>query len=145
MDPRLISRLDVDLRVVIEWNTEATDIDLWVEEPSGETAIFSNPGTELGGLLSNDMTVGFGPEEYVLRHAPNGEFTIKANVYSVDSLNPNGASTVTARLIYDYGRPTERMERRDIELLPTDEGEEDAVLVGKIVFDRPAGKAAQRR
>ena len=34
LDPRLRALLDVDLRVVIEWNTGATDMDLWVDEPT---------------------------------------------------------------------------------------------------------------
>ena len=72
LDPRLIALLDVDLRVVIEWNSEATDVDLWVDEPSGERAIYHNPRTAIGGRLSNDMTQGFGPEEYLLRRAPAG-------------------------------------------------------------------------
>ena len=144
LDPRLIALLDVDLRVTIEWNSEATDVDLWVDEPSGERAIYHNPRTALGGRLSNDMTQGFGPEEYLLRRAPNGSFKVRANVYAVDQLNPNGASTVTARLIYDYGRPTERVERRDIELAPGEE-DEHAVLVGKVTFKRAkTAKAASR-
>lgn len=40
LDPRLVALLDVDLRIVIEWNSPATDLDLWVAEPSGEPAIY---------------------------------------------------------------------------------------------------------
>jgi len=90
LDPRLIALLDVDLRVVIEWNSEENDIDLWVDEPNGERAIYSNPRTVIGGRLSNDMTSGYGPEEYLLRRAPNGTFTVRANVYAADRINPNG-------------------------------------------------------
>jgi tetratricopeptide (TPR) repeat protein len=135
LNPKLLARMDVDLRVVIEWNTAATDIDLWVEEPNGEMVMYSEPLSAIGGHLSNDMVQGFGPEEYLLRRAPNGTFKVRANVYAVDALNPNGATTVTARLIYDYGRPTERTERRDIELAPS-QGNKDPVLVGKVVFKR---------
>jgi uncharacterized protein YfaP (DUF2135 family) len=127
--------MDLDLRVTIEWNTGNTDIDLWIEEPDGETVMYSNRLSRIGGHLSNDMTQGFGPEECLLRRAPNGTFEIRANVFAVDRLNPNGASTVTARVVYDYGRPTERTERRDIELAPS-QGNEKPVLVGKVVFDR---------
>jgi hypothetical protein len=118
LDRRLIALLDVDLRVVIEWNTEQTDLDLWVDEPNGERAIYSNPKTLIGGRLSNDMTRGYGPEEYLLRRAPAGTFTVQANVFSADRLNPNGASRITAWLIHDFGRPGEREEVVDLELLP---------------------------
>ena len=92
--------------------------------------------------MSNDMRRGFGPEQYLLRRAPNGTFQIRANVFAVDTLNPNGASTVTAHLIYDYGRPTERTERRDIELAPS-RGDAKPVLVGRVVFKRPASAKVQ--
>jgi uncharacterized protein YfaP (DUF2135 family) len=134
LDPRLVAPLDVDLRVVIEWNSEATDIDLWVDEPNGERAIYNNPRTAIGGRLSNDMTSGFGPEEYLLRRAPNGTFTVRAHVYAADRINPNGASSVTARLIRDYGRPTQSEQVIDIELMPDDRSRER--LIGKIDFRR---------
>lgn len=132
LDPRLIALLDLDLRVVIEWNTEATDVDLWVDEPSGERAIFHNPRTAIGGRLSDDMTQGFGPEEYMLHRAPAGTYEVRANVFSADRLNPNGAQRVTARIIRDFGRRNEREEVVDIELLPTDQTRER--LVGRVRF-----------
>jgi hypothetical protein len=131
LDPRLVALLDVDLRVVIEWNTAATDMDLWVKEPNGELAMYSNPLTQIGGRLSNDMTFGFGPEEYLLRRAPDGRFSVDVNVFAADRLNPNGATSVTARLIHDFGRPGERTEMLDLELDPDDEG---AVPLGAFIL-----------
>jgi tetratricopeptide (TPR) repeat protein len=146
LDPRLIALLDVDLRVVIEWNTEETDLDLWVDEPNGERANYSNDETRIGGRISNDMTNGYGPEEYLLRRAPAGTFTVRADVYSADELNPNGASRITARLIRNFGRPDEKEETVEIELLPesengqadqnSDEEDDDVRLIGKIRFRR---------
>ncbi|HEX8126469.1 MAG TPA: VIT domain-containing protein [Allosphingosinicella sp.] len=134
LDPRLIALLDVDLRVVIEWNTDATDLDLWVDEPNGERAIYSNPRTLVGGRLSKDMTRGYGPEEYLLRRAPDGTFTVRANVFAADRINPNGASRITAHLIRDFGRPEEREEAVDIEVLPREARGER--LIGKIRVSR---------
>jgi hypothetical protein len=138
LDPRLVALLDVDVRVVIEWNTEQTDLDLWVDEPNGERAIYNNPLTAIGGHLSNDMTQGYGPEEYLLRRAPSGAFTISANTFAADAINPNGPSRITARLIRDFGRPSEREEVVDIELIPGGEGDDDEKVrrVGRI-FIRP--------
>jgi len=132
LDSRLIALLDVDVRVVIEWNTEETDLDLWVDEPNGERAMYDNELTRMGGRMSNDMTDGYGPEEYLLRRAAPGTYTIRADTYSADEINPNGPSRITARLIRDFGRRTEREEVVDIELLPGDD-EEDEVKVGRIV------------
>jgi tetratricopeptide (TPR) repeat protein len=121
--PELIALLDLDIRVVIQWNTAATDLDLWVDEPNGDRAIFSNRLTAIGGLLSEDMQEGYGPEEYALRRAASGEYRVHIDVYATDSINPNGATTVTARLIHDFGRPTQHEESVDIELLPDAQGE----------------------
>jgi hypothetical protein len=136
LDRRLIALLDLDLRVVVEWFTEATDIDLWVNEPTGEQAIFHNPRTRIGGRLSNDMTSGFGPEEYLLRVAPAGTYEVRANVFAADRLSPNGAQRVTARIIRDWGRPTEREEIVDLEILP-DDGERTR-RIGNVTFGGPA-------
>jgi uncharacterized protein YfaP (DUF2135 family) len=142
LDPRLIALLDVDVRIVIEWNTEETDLDLWVDEANGERAYYGNTETRMGGRISNDMTDGYGPEEYLLRRAPAGTFTVRADVFSSDELNPNGGSRITARLIRNFGRPDEKEELVEIELLPDsadedDEQEEGGVrLIGKIRIRR---------
>ena len=127
--PGLIALLDLDLRVVIQWNTAATDIDLWVDEPNGERAIYNYPRTLIGGRLSNDMTAGYGPEEYLLRRAAPGRYRVFIHAYAHDALNPNGATTVTARFIYGFGRPNEHEELVDVELMPAESGEK---LVGTI-------------
>ncbi len=128
LDDRLRALLDVDLRVVIEWNTAATDMDLWVDEPNGERAIYSNPRTAIGGRLSNDMTQGFGPEEYLLRRSATGEYSISVHVYDADEINPNGSTVITARLFRDYGRPNQSEQTMEIELEPGEAGER---LIGK--------------
>ncbi|MBO9624108.1 MAG: hypothetical protein J7500_15475 [Sphingomonas sp.] len=133
LDRRLIALLDTDIRVVAEWNTDATDLDLWVDEPNGERAIYSNPRTAIGGHLSNDMTRGFGPEEYFLRRAPEGTYTVRAHVFAGDRIDPNGPSVVAVHLIRDFGRPNEREESVDIEVLGKDAGEK---LVGRLVVGK---------
>lgn len=124
LDPRLRALLDVDVRVTIEWNTGATDMDLWVDEPSGERAIYSHPRTAIGGRLSNDMTSGYGPEEYLLKRAIPGEYRISVNVYAADRINPNGTTVVTAHLIRNFGRPTQSEETMELELEPDSSGEQ---------------------
>jgi hypothetical protein len=128
LDQRLRKLLDVDLRVVIEWNTGATDMDLWVDEPNGERSIYNNALTAIGGRLSNDMTDGFGPEEYLLRHAARGEYRISVNVYDTDVINPNGSTVVTARLFRNFGRADQSEQTMEIELVPEEKGEK---LIGR--------------
>jgi hypothetical protein len=123
LDPRLTKNLHSDVRVVLDWSNDDADIDLWVDEPNGERAIYDNPRTAIGGHLSNDMTDGFGPEEYFLRKAAKGRYTVRAKVFSPDRLDPNGTSRVTARLIRDWGRPTQREESIDLDLQRGQDGE----------------------
>lgn len=138
LDKRLVALLDVDLRVVMEWNTDQTDMDLWVDEPTGERAIYSNQKTQIGGRLSNDMTHGYGPEEYLLHRAPNGKYVVRVNVYATDRLNPNGATTVKAHVFRNWGRPNEEEQVLEIELLGK---AKDAYVIGTVKVEGSKVKA----
>ena len=59
--------VDVDLRVVMGWDRDLTDVDLIIVEPSGEECYSYNNHTAIGGMLSRDFTHGYGPEEYLVR------------------------------------------------------------------------------
>lgn len=141
LDKRLVQNLDTDLRILLEWNTDHTDMDLWVDEPSGERAIYSHPRTVIGGRLSNDMTQGYGPEEYLLRRAMNGQYEVRANVFASDRLNPNGSTTVRARIFRNWGRPDQEEQVLEIELK---KGEGGTQLVGKITVG-PTSAPPRRR
>lgn len=129
-NPSLIALLDTDIRVVVDWSTDASDLDLWVDEPTRERAIYNNPLTAIGGHLSNDMTQGYGPEEYLLRRAPAGTYIVQANVFAADRLDPNGASVLTAHLFRNFGRPNQQEQVVDIELTRDSAG---AKMIGRIV------------
>jgi len=60
VDHRFLANMTVDLRVCIFWDTDLTDVELHVIEPSGEEAYSFNNKTASGGFLSRDMTSGFG-------------------------------------------------------------------------------------
>ena len=143
LDPRLIANLDMDLRIVVEWKNENLDVDMWLKEPNGELASYYNDDTRIGGRLSPETTDGSGPEQYLLRRAADGTYVLKAEIYSEDALNPNGSARVIARLIRDFGRPGQREEMVEVELLPDsqdenegDEEDEDRVPVARIRIRR---------
>jgi hypothetical protein len=129
LDKRLIALLDVDMRITLEWNTDETDMDLWVDEPGGERVIYSHRNSAAGGRLSNDMRYGFGPEEYLIHHAPDGAYTVRVNVYATDRINPNGATTVRVHIYRNYGRPNEQMQTLELELTKADDA---AHVVGAV-------------
>ncbi|WP_265535903.1 YfaP family protein [Sphingomicrobium astaxanthinifaciens] len=114
LDPRIVKNLDSDLRVTIEWTADATDLDLHVDEPTGEHVFYGHRQSFSGGWMSNDMMQGFGPEEYWIRKAPGGSFKVSSSVFRRDRIDPNGAPWLRARLIRDFGRPTERVDYVDV-------------------------------
>lgn len=116
LDPRLRAQMDVDLRVVLDWNTEHTDYDLWVDEPSRERVMYSHNRSNSGGRLSNDMTQGYGPEEYLLKTAPQGRYEVRADGYRGDRFNPNGVTTIRAHLYRNWGRPNQAVETFEVDL-----------------------------
>jgi Ca-activated chloride channel family protein len=130
LDKRFIKLLDVDMRVVAAWHADQADIDLWVIEPAGETANYRNQLTTIGGRVSNDMTAGFGPEEYLLKKAPKGKYTVKVHYYGADGVMPTGAVKLIVDVYTGYGRQHEKREILTIEL----ENKEDQYLVGEIEF-----------
>ena len=66
IDKKLIQNFDVDVRVILTWNTDDCDIDLWVTDKDGEKCYYGNRITANGGRLSRDFTQGYGPEEFCI-------------------------------------------------------------------------------
>ena len=114
-----------DLRVVIDWNTDYTDLDLLVHEPSGEIAYFSNTETTIGGFMSNDMTEGYGPEQYLLNYAIAGTYKITAKYFSDSEYDPNGPVTIRTRITRHFGSEDQTTETIIMEL--SDEKDEEDV------------------
>lgn len=81
VDPRFLDPVAVGLRVVLSWDADNTDIDLWVIDPSGDTAIYSQPRTRTGGHMSQDFTQGYGPEVYTIRRPLPGTYRVKVNYF----------------------------------------------------------------
>ncbi len=116
LDSRLRANLDCDLRIVMGWDADATDLDLHVLQPDGEEAFYGKNRTACGGLVSPDCTQGYGPEEYLLRRAGAGNYQIKAHYYGSRQTGLLGPATVSATVILDWGRPTERSQRLTLRL-----------------------------
>ena len=50
-----------DIVLIINWNTNNTDVDLHVIDPTGEECYYRNRETKIGGKLTIDVTEGYGP------------------------------------------------------------------------------------
>jgi len=130
VDPRLIKLLACDVRIVMTWDADNTDIDLHVIEPSGERAYYSHNRTTIGGLVSKDFTRGYGPEEYLVRKAMHGVYAIEAKYYGSSSARLLGAVTLRVDIFTDFGRPDEQHRSITRRLKQAKE----IVAVGKIEF-----------
>ena len=117
VDPRLRKNLPVALRAVLTWDADNCDVDLWVADPSGETAKYDNPLTRQGGRMSRDFTGGYGPEEFILHHPQAGIYQVKINYYGDRRQTALGPVTVQVRLITDFGLPTQHEQRITVRLV----------------------------
>ncbi len=110
-----------DLRVSMSWNTDGTDVDLWVIEPSGEKCFYSHNRTKSGGELSQDQTQGYGPERYQVTKALTGEYRIMAHYYSPNRNLLGGETHVNVVVTRFAGTPQEIVERHTVILKKHDE------------------------
>jgi len=104
IDKRLLSSpLDVDLRVCLSWDTDMTNVELHVGEPTGEVCYSFHNKTRIGGMESRDFTRGYGPIEYVIRNAVAGTYNIQVKLF--DSMKMFYGTTVLVQIWTNYGRP----------------------------------------
>lgn len=132
IDKRMIFPLPVDVRVVLNWNKNDTDIDLWLTDPTGEKGYYSNPKTKIGGRISNDFTSGYGPEQFMIKKAIKGKYKIEVNYYGDRQINISGPTTVTAEIYTRYS--TGKQERKVI-VLPMDASNKNGNLIGEFNFN----------
>ena len=131
IDKRLVKLLDCEARIVLTWDSDLTDMDLWVTEPSGELCMYSHNRTTIGGRLSNDFTQGYGPEEYCIRKAMKGQYKIQANFFGSRQQSLSGPTTLQAEVITNFGRPNETRQALTLRL----EKAKDVVDVGTITIE----------
>lgn len=131
VNKKLIADLPVDMRVVINWNSQNTDIDLWVTDPNQEKCFYSNPATAIGGRLSNDFTGGYGPEQFLLKKALKGKYKIEVDFFNDGSLTLAGPAAVMAE-IYTYY--SSGKQERKIVTIYLDRSKERSVGIGEFSF-----------
>lgn len=108
VDPRLLKNLALDLRAVLTWDADNTDIDLWVTDPTGEKAYYGHRFTDQGGRMSLDFTGGYGPEEFSLKSAQPGKYRVEAQYFGDRRQNITGATTLQVRLTTGFGTKQQR-------------------------------------
>ena len=116
IDRRLLQNFPVDIRVVLTWNTDDCDIDLWVTDPDGEKCFYGNKLTQNGGRISRDFTQGYGPEEFCIKQAVKGKYKIEANYYGTHSQKILQPVVVQAEVYTNFGTPYQKKEVLTLQL-----------------------------
>ena len=127
IDARLLKNLPLDLRVIMTWDADNTDMDLWVTDPNGERCMYSFPLTYQGGRMSNDFTRGYGPEEFSLKTAKPGKYKVEANYYGNSQQILAGATTLQVKLTTNFGKAKQQEQIITLRLKDAKE----TVLVGE--------------
>lgn len=110
-----------DLRVTMTWNTDNTDVDLWVTDPSGEKCYYAHPRTAAGGHLLEDVTRGFGPERFQLSDAPSGEYHVQAHYYGNNGNRLVADTYVTLTVTRYVGTEQQQITRHVVRLVDAGE------------------------
>ena len=127
IDRRLLQNMPLDLRVVLSWDSDNSDMDLWVTDPNGEKCYYANNRTYQGGLISNDFTGGYGPEEFVLRDAKPGKYRVEAHYFGDRQQIVTGATTLSLSLSTAWASPGQQDQTVTLRL----SGKDESVLVGE--------------
>jgi TonB-dependent SusC/RagA subfamily outer membrane receptor len=114
IDTAILTVLPVDLRIVIDWNKDETDIDLHVIEPGGEECYYSHRETKRGGRISEDFTQGYGPEEYEIKKAGNGTYHVQVKYYGDRYQKQQVPSFIKVTIYKNYGRKNQTMSVQNL-------------------------------
>jgi len=134
INPKIIADLPVNIRVVLNWNKDNTDIDLWVTDPNKERCMYSHKSTVIGGRLSDDFTGGFGPEQFLLKKAIKGKYQIQTNFFGERQVNIAGPTAIMAEVYINYA--TGKQERKIVvfQNQKDSKGNSDGILIGEFEF-----------
>ena len=126
----LMTEVNYDLRITVDWNHNDTDIDLHIIDPNLEECFYSHNKTNIGGELSQDMTQGFGPEEFTLKKAIKGTYYVKVKYYGDRYQKIENPTFMKITMYKNYGSKKESKEIKLIRLTKMDNEE----LLAKIEF-----------
>ena len=130
IDKRLLKKEPVDIRVVLTWDTDNSDMDLWVTDPEEERCYYGHRQTYLGGIISQDVTGGYGPEEFMLKKASKGNYKIEVNYYGNRSQKQLLPVSLRITFFTHYGSPQEKKQETTVRL----SDQREVIEVGSFEF-----------
>jgi tetratricopeptide (TPR) repeat protein len=98
------------LRFVLNWETDANDVDFHIHDKNGGHAYYSSQELPSGGELYEDVTTGYGPECFTIRgKATAAPYRLEAHYYS---RGPMGYGMGKLQIIRHDGRGGLKFEER---------------------------------
>lgn len=113
----------IDLRIVVDWNHNDTDIDLHIIDPNLEECYYEHTITTQGGTLSKDMTQGFGPESFTLKKAKKGWYYVKIKYFGDRKQKIETPTFMKITIFKNQGKRNEEKIVQVIRLTKSDEEE----------------------
>lgn len=95
--------------VTLTWNTNGTDVDLYVIDPTGDYSCYFHKQTHSGGILDYDITTGYGPEHWTLMNTNtiqyNQPYKVRVHYYNDHGY---GATNYIVTIKTNEGTPEEK-------------------------------------
>lgn len=102
------------LRVLLNWDSDNTDLDLHVVTPDGDHAWYGQRVLQNGGALDVDVTTGYGPEIFSSAAPQSGLYLVYVNYYgggyNRDDKAQQPLTVATVTVISQEGTPNEKQE-----------------------------------
>jgi uncharacterized protein YfaP (DUF2135 family) len=101
---------------------------LHIIDPNFEECFYGHNKTTIGGSMSNDMTQGFGPEEFTLKNAIKGDYYVKIKYFGDRYQKVENPTFMKVTMFKNYGFKNESKEIKIIRLTKRDDKEVIAKL-----------------
>lgn len=117
-----------DIKVFLSWDTDRTDVDLWVTTPSGQKVFYGAKSGAHGERLFDDVTTGYGPESFTAHAAAPGPYTVTVHYFGA---RPGAFKEARGEVlvILNEGRPNETRRAFPYRVF----AEKDRVTVARIL------------
>ena len=131
INSKFLDFVPLDIRVVVEWDADDTDMDLWITDPNGEKCFYDHSKTRIGGIVSEDLTEGYGPEEFCLKNAISGNYKVEIDYFGSTKQRIQGPVNLKATFFTNYGKPNEHQQTLTFRL----KNKKDVIHIGNLNFD----------
>jgi tetratricopeptide (TPR) repeat protein len=106
------------LRFILNWETDANDVDFHITDRSGEKAWYSRQELPSGGELYEDVTTGYGPECFIIPGTPKAfPYKLEAHYYS---RGPMGYGMGKLEVVQHDGKGGLKFEERPFIIMQDD-------------------------